>query len=348
VSKPKFQRSSRIALLIGVLLSLVSVGIGLSDHIQFYRSYLLGFLIWFGAPLGALSLLTLFYLTGGRWGEALKPVLEALVGLTPWMALLFIPIVVGLANIFEWAEPSIVASNIKLFHKAAYLNRTAFTLRTLGYFVVWILLGQVFTGKNESRKKSLAGPALVVVVITVSLSSIDWIMSLEPDWYSTIFGLVILAEQGLVALCLSILTLALSSVPIERKTSNDLGGILLTFVMLWAYLSFIPEEVIWFKHRSQGGWQYLAIFFISFQVIAPFYMLLFRAVKNRIAVLAGVAALTLSAYLMNQYWIIAASFTKSHLELHFLDVAEWLAIGGIFMSVFLRNLRHALEVHHEA
>jgi hypothetical protein len=147
-------------------------------------------------------------------------------------------------------------------------------------------------------------------------------------------------------------------VPIERKTSNDLGGILLTFVMLWAYLSFmqylimwsgnIPEEVIWFKHRSQGGWQYLAIFFISFQVIAPFYMLLFRAVKSRIAVLAGVAALTLSAYLMNQYWIIAASFTKTELSVHFLDVAEWLAMGGIFIGVFLRNLRHALEVHHEA
>src|SRR5215472_1711430 len=245
---------------------LVVGGIGvLLQPAQFMPSWLIGVTFCTGLSLGSLALLMTHYLTGGNWGLVTRRIFEAGSRLLPFCALLFIPVAVGAKSLYLWARPEAVAADEILQHKAPYLNLTWFIVRAVIYFAVWIwcatLLnrwssqqdrGEVGVTEYDTRRfRVISGPGLVAYVLLMSLASIDWLMSLDPHWYSTIFGFVIVAGQGLCGLSFSVAVLALlvrrepMSDVVRAGHFHDLGKLMLAFVMLWAYFSFSQFLIIW-------------------------------------------------------------------------------------------------------
>jgi hypothetical protein len=223
------------------------------------------------------------------------------------MALLFIPLLFGLSVLYPWARPEVVAADPLLQQKAAYLNIPFFIVRAAAYFAIWSVLGRLLTtwsleqdrtadGSLTQKLQRLSGPGLLLYGLTVTFSAIDWLMSLEPKWYSTIFGAIFMVSYGLAALAFVIIVSSLvrDEAPLTQVMSadrfHDLGNLLLAFVMLWAYLSFsqflliwsenLVEEIPWYLHRIGGGWEWIATAFIVFQFALPFILLLSRTTKR--------------------------------------------------------------------
>jgi hypothetical protein len=281
---PALERLQQRAMIFGFV-GLLSGAIGaLGNPDQFFRSWLIGFLFCLGVVLGSLGLLMTQHLSGGKWGLVSRRVFEAATRTLPVVALLFIPMLFALPRVFLWARPEAVATDHILQMKAPYLNVRFFILRAVVYFAVWLFCvwllnkwsagqdrGEVaVTPEDTARFRAVSAPGLLLLVLTVTFASVDWIMSLDPHWYSTIFGLLTVTGHGLSALAFAILVLAL--VAPERPLAqwigpaqfHDLGKLLLAFVMLWAYLSFsqfliiwsgnLPEEIPWYLERIRGAW----------------------------------------------------------------------------------------------
>jgi hypothetical protein len=356
----------RKAIVVGAIaLVLCLVGAFVNGE-QFFRSYLTAYLFWLGVPLGCLGILMVHHLVGGTWGFAIQRALEASIRTFPVMALLFVPLLFGLPDLFLWAQPGVVAHDPVLQQKAAYLNIPAFIVRAIVYFTVWIVLGFFLARwSNEQdhttdpaptqRLQTLSGPGLVLYGLTVTFSAIDWLMSLEPRWYSTIFGMLFMVSHGLIALTFIIgVSYFLSRrQPIAGIMApwvfNDLGNLLLAFVMLWAYLSFsqfllvwvenLQHEIPWYLHRMNGGWGVIAVALIVFQFALPFVLLLSRTVKRRAAALYGVA---LGIALMHQielYWFVAPTFHPDGFTIHWTMFLAPIGIGGVWLAAFLFQLK---------
>jgi hypothetical protein len=356
----------RKALVVGAIaLVLCLVGAFVNGE-QFFRSYLTAYLFWLGVPLGCLGILMIHHLVGGTWGFAIQRALEASIRTFPVMALLFVPLLFGLPDLFLWAQPGVVAHDPVLQQKAAYLNIPAFIVRAIIYFTVWIVLGFFLARwSNEQdhttdpapmqRLQTLSGPGLVLYGLTVTFSAIDWLMSLEPRWYSTIFGMLFMVSYGLIALTFII---GVSYFLSRREplagimapwVFNDLGNLLLAFVMLWAYLSFsqfllvwvenLQHEIPWYLHRMNGGWGVIAVALIVFQFALPFVLLLSRTVKRRPATLYAVA---LGIALMHQielYWFVAPTFHPDGFTIHWTMFLAPIGIGGVWLAAFLFQLK---------
>jgi hypothetical protein len=313
-----------------------------------------------------LALLMLHHLVGGRWGFMIQRVLEAAIQTLPLMALLFIPLCFGLLDLYPWARTEVVAADPLLRQKAAYLNIPFFIARTVGYFAVWIVLGRLLvtwslqqdrTADNTLtlRLQRLSGPGLVLYGLTVSFAAIDWMMSLEPKWYSTIFGMIFMVSFGLAALALAILATRFleTEKPLAQVASpdrwHDLGNLLLALVMFWAYLNFsqflliwsenLAEEIPWYSHRIGGGWEWAAIALILFQFGLPFVLLLSRDTKRNSQILAIVAGAILFMHWLDTLWMIAPSFYPAGFHLHWLDIAAPVGIGGLWLAVFIGYLK---------
>ena len=337
---------------------------------QFFHAYLMAYLFWLGIALGSLAIMMLHHLTGGTWGMLIQRVLEAGTRTLPLMVLLFVPLLFGLRDLYSWARPDIVAADTILQHKSAYLNVPFFLLRTGGYFTVWLVIAfclQRFSQQHEAshgrplqpvfqrRLRMLSAPGLGIYALTVTFASIDWVMSLEPHWYSTLYGLLFIVAQVLSALAFAILVIALlatdSSIAsiVTPGRFHDLGNLLLAFVMLWAYLGFsqfliiwsgnLAEEVPWYLHRTQGGWEWMAILLIAFHFALPFVLLLLRVTKRKRRSLARVASVICSMQVVNMFWLVAPALHPSQLSVHWLDVLAPIGIGGLWLAVFIRHLR---------
>jgi len=308
----------------------------------------------------------LHHLVGGRWGFMIQRLLEAGIQTLPLMALLFIPLLFGLSVLYPWARPEVVAADPLLQQKAAYLNIPFFIVRAAAYFAIWIFLGRLLTtwsleqdrtadGSLTQRLQRLSGPGLLLYGLTVTFSAIDWIMSLEPKWYSTIFGTIFMVSYGLAALAYVIIVsyLVRDEAPLTQVMSadrfHDLGNLLLAFVMLWAYLSFsqflliwsenLAEEIPWYLHRIGGGWEWVAIALIVFQFSLPFILLLSRTTKRSSRILSQVALAILFMHWLDVFWMIAPSFYPARFQLHWLDILAPIGIGGLWLAVFLRYLK---------
>lgn len=356
--------AGRVALGVGIVsLGLSSVA-AIHEPQQFLRSYLVGYLYWVSLPLGSLALLMIHHLVAGRWGYAIQRILEAATRTLPIMLVLFLPIAAGLKQLYIWALPGASADHL-LAHKAAYLNPTAFLIRTAIFFAVWILLAVFLsraaakldeTGDLRWRRqlRRLSGPGLLAYVLTTSLAAFDWGMSLDPRWYSTIYGLLFIVGHGLAVLAFSIVVLyrvaerpEMRSVAVPERF-HDLGNLLMAFVMLWAYISFsqlliiwsgnLPEEVHWYLHRLGSGWQALALALLLLHFGVPFVILLSRRVKRRARLVAGVALAILIMRFVDIYWIIVPAFHTDELAVHWLDITVPLGIGGLWLASFLRGL----------
>ncbi len=332
---------------------------------DFFVAYLFGHFFFLGLSLGSLALLMIHHLTAGDWGYAVRRFLESAVGNLPLLVLLFVPIFFGLANLYPWQNRAVVAVDETLRVTRIYLNPPGFVLRTAIVFAVWIIMARqllkwsaeqdVTVSLEPTRKmRTLSGPGLVIYPVTMTFAAVDWLMSMEADWYSTMFPVLICIGQVLSALALVILLLAWAarSSPLgplaSEKNFHKLGNLLLAFTMMWAYLAFgqllviwsgnLPHEISWYLHRISCGWKWIAIFIALFHFFVPFFLLLMRAAKKRRPILARIAACVLAAHIVAVWWTIAPSIYTKHFYVGWLAPAAFLGIGGIYAFAFLKNL----------
>lgn len=363
---PHINRIQQPALIVGILALVVTIaGAFISSQQQFFQSYLLGYLFWVHVALGCFAVVMVHHLVGGAWGFGIRRFLESGAMTLPLMAVLFVPLIFGLGQLYLWAQPDKVAEFELLQHKTPYLNVPFFIGRTVLYFVIWIGLAfllnrwslrQDRTGEPEinNRLKSLSAVGLILYVLTVSFASFDWMMSLEPKWFSSIYGVLFIAGQALVTVALAIILVTWLGrfEPLARWTStaryNDLGNFLLAFVSFWAYIAFsqfliiwsanLPEEVTWYISRTQGGWQWIAIVLILFHFSLPFALLLSRRVKRQTQLLTGIAVFVVFMRLVELFWLVVPAFHAQQIHLHWLDLAAPVGIGGLWIAFFIWQL----------
>ena len=359
-------RVQRAALLVGVLAGIGVVVLGLRDAQQFYRSYLFAYLFWLGLSLGSLAIVMLHHTTGGSWGFAIRRLLEAGMRTLPLMALLFLPFLLAIDRIWPWAVHGAADHDPLLAHKAPYLNVPFFVGRAVFYFACWISLGWIMlrlsakqdrTGDPgpERRARTLAGPGLGLYGLTMSFAAFDWAMSLEPLWFSTIYGAIFIVGQVLSTLAFSIVAAAWlrRRPPFTRFLGaghfHDLGSLMFAFVLLWAYVGFsqyliiwmgnVSEETPWILHRTGHGWQNLAVMLVLFHLAVPFFLLLSRKVKRSTGMLATVAVALILMRFADLYWLIGPAFHREGFALHALDVLTPVALGGLWIAFFVRSLK---------
>jgi hypothetical protein len=335
------------------------------DRERFFQAYLTAYLYVLGPALGSLAIVMLHNLTGGEWGFAIKRLLEAALRTLPLVALLFLPIALGVHRLYEWSHAETVAADPVLQHKAPYLNVPFFLARALLYFCLWagLALFMVRLAERYDRKLSLkalrklkaaSGFGLAAYVLSMSFASFDWAMSLEPHWFSTIYGVHFVVGQALSTLCLAILAAAFLArhEPFARwlapRHFHDLGNLTLAFVLLWAYVSFsqflivwsgnLPEEVPWYLTRTHAAWQGLALVLVVGHFAAPFVVLLVRSSKENARVLARLAAVLLALRFLDAYWLVAPAFGQGAFAPHWLDAVAPLTLGSLWLGLCVRNL----------
>jgi len=355
------ERFQRPALFVGIAaLAACAVG-GFFAPAQFFHSYLFAFLFWAGIALGCMAVAMLHHITGGAWGLPIRRPLESGTRTLPLMALLFLPIVAGARKLYEWADPAAVARDAALQHKSLYLNVPFFFGRAVLYFAAWLAfayflnrwsLQQDATGGRtiDRRLQLLSSAGLVVYGLTVTFASIDWAMSLEPHWFSTMYGVLFIAGQGLSAFAFIVVVLVLLSerAPLSGYVAarhyHDLGKLMLAFVMFWAYVSFsqyliiwagnLPEEIPWYLRRLQGGWGWIAAAILLFHFVLPFLMLLPASANRNPRVLAAVAGLVVFMQLVEIFWLTQPPFAGGHFRLHWMDLLAPIGVGGLWLAVF--------------
>jgi hypothetical protein len=363
----------RRSFLIGVAASVVAVAGFFLNRDQLLRSYLFAYIFWSGVALGCLGILLLHNTVGGKWGLVIRRFCEAGARTLPYMAVLFVPIAAGMPVLYEWTHAD--AQDAVVQSKAAYLNVPFFLARAALYFLVWTLYAwrlsrwsaqQDQTAGEEpvARMRSISAPGLVAFVLTATFAFVDWVMSLEPHWYSTIYGAMFLVGHALTAFALAILLLArMSREPALEETLtpqhfHDLGNLMFAFMVLWAYLSFsqfliiwsgdLPEEIPWYLRRLREGWGAIAVFLVIFHFAVPFLLLLQRNIKRRFDLLWKIAAFMLAVRLVDVYWVVQPAFYGERLLVHWMDFITPIAVGGLWLGMFFRELgRQALVPLHD-
>lgn len=354
------------ALVAGVVaLAVCALGLFVSPP-AFYRAYLVAYLFFLGVALGCSALLMLYHLTGGGWGVVLRRTLESASRTLPLLAILFVPLAFGLRELYLWADPEVVAADPGLQHKSAYLNVPFFLGRAAFYFAVWAAFAFVLNRWSAEQERTndprlprcfqlLSGPGLGLYGLTVTFAAIDWIMSLQPLWWSTIFGVLVGCGQLLSGLAFAVAVLLLLAARpafagvLSPQRLNDLGNLLLAFVMLWAYMSFsqflliwsgnLPEETPWYTRRLGTGWQWVGVILIAFHFALPFALLLSRDVKRNLPTLAAVAVGVLCMRLLDVFWLVVPSVHAEDLRrLVWTDLFAPVGIGGVWLWCFLWQL----------
>lgn len=361
---PQIDSLQRVALGIGGL-GLLATAVGfVTNSDQFYRSWLLAFVFVLGFPLGSLALLMVHHLTGGGWGIVIRRSFEAAARTVPVMALLFVPIAFGLHSLYEWSHAEVVASDAIIAQKVIYLNPQGFLIRAVIYFAIWSFLALALARLSArqdtedvhfSRFENIAGPGLLVYALTLTFASVDWIMSLDPHWFSTLFGLWIMVGQALTALAFTITIAFLVSrdgrmaKAITTDKFHDYGTLLFAFIMLWAYLSYsqflivwsanLPEEIPYYLQRLGGGWSVVTLVVILGHFVLPWTLLLFRPTKRASQRLVAVAAFMLVMRFVDTFWLVAPWVNHGGFGIHWIDVAAVLGMLGLWIGLFCHNLR---------
>jgi hypothetical protein len=361
---PQFDGVRKIALITGIVGLLISIPALIMNPEQFHRSYLLAYMCCLAIPLGCLALVMMHHLTGGGWGFIIRRILEAGTRTIWLMAILYLPMLVGLSRIYGWARPD--AASIPVYQqKHFYLNVPFFMVRSVIYFALWLGLAwflnkwsaqQDEPGNPSAEKKleGISGPGLVLWGIAVTFSAVDLVMSLEPTWFSSIYGMMIMIVYALSAMAFVIFIARklTDREPLVRLATaqrfNDLGNFLLTFVMLWAYLSFsqfliiwsgnMPEEISWYMTRARGSWGALALVLIIFHFAIPFVLLLSRDIKRGPRALSGVAAALVVLTIVDIFWLTVPAFEPNGLRLHWSNFSLLAGFGGLWLWAFFVQL----------
>src|SRR5579871_2219433 len=383
------------SLIVGIIFTIGAIALAFTRPDEFYRGYLLGYMDWLGVALGSMAIVMIRHLTGGGWGTVIRRVLGASMRTLPVLAVLFIPIIIGVLQHrnYPWLMPLDVIQDPHIrehlekhaFIKGAYLNSTGFIIRAIIYIAIWNLLSFLLsmwskqTDKpgapdNTKKFKSVAGPGLILYAFTISFAAIDWVMSLDPSWISTIFGLIILIGELLSAMCFAIVveSILVKYKPMSEMLTPDFvhdhGKWTLTFIMVWAYFSFsqwliiwagnLPNEITFYLKRINGGWGYIAVFLALFHFCVPFVILLSRSFKRNIHKLVWLAVWLMFMRFVDLFWIIEPNFSKTF-TVTVSDIVASIAIGAFWFAYFFRNLGalpllpkydpsadEVIEVHH--
>jgi hypothetical protein len=369
MTPPVVKTIQQRSLIIGLVFSVIAaLGAWLRPE-EFFRAYLLAFMAWLGVTLGSMAILMLRHLTKGAWGMVIRRILGGAMRCVPLMAALFIPLLFGIHKLYIWARPLDAIADKHLREHLeeitkSYLTVNGFIIRAVIYFAIWWALSYFLTKwsaeqdhppmrDNSARFKALSGPGLILYGSTITFAVIDWIMSIDPSWISTIFGLSFLIGQVLSALCFAVVVERIlfnykpMSELLKPEQVHDHGKFMLAFIMVWAYFSFsqwliiwagnLPEEITWYMRRLNGGWGYVGLFLVLFHFAIPFIMLISRPFKRDITRLVWLAAWIMVMRLVDLFWVIEPNFSLTF-HLTWLDVVVPIAMGGLWLAYFFRNL----------
>lgn len=358
---PDVSRYQKLALIVGAVSTVILVIGFFINRAQFFHSYLFAFSFWAGISVGSLALLMLQHMTGGGWGLVIRRVLEAATRTLPLVLILFVPIVLGAHQIYKWTDAHFMSEHHALIEKAKYLNLSFFTVRAAIYFAIWLALAYFLNRWSlmqdktadpqfTKRMRVLSGPGMVLFVFTVTFASIDWFMSLDPEWFSTIYGFIFVASWSLSALAFTIAVMAWLSKhqPMNNVVAqlhfHDLGKLLLALVMLWSYFAFsqflivwsgnLPEEISWYLPRIHGTWGAIALLVVVLHFAFPFLFLLSRSFKRNAGKLVIVAVLILVMRLIDLLWMITPSFSGEHFHISWMDLVAPIGLGGLWLGTF--------------
>jgi hypothetical protein len=387
VQEFQFTKESRfgmVALVLGGVGLAASIAGFFMDREQFFHAYLTAYCFWLAIALGGLFFTMLHHIVSADWSIVLRRITESIMIALPVMAILFIPIAVGLHDLYHWSDEAAVATDKLLQHKAGWLNPTSFFIRAAIYFSIWITLAFLlykasmdmdggYKDEQRARMKAISAPGIFVFALSITFASWDWIMSLDPHWYSTIFGVYFFAGSWWATLAfITQFSLYLRGQNVLDKAItvehyHDLGKLMFGFTVFWTYIGFsqfmliwygnIDEETIFYKHRWENGWEYVSIFLIVGHFAIPFFSLIFRAVKRNLGALKIITLWMLFMQFVDYFWLImpsmgshgatdiahaatahAAEAAHHGIGLSWMHLSTMLGIGGIFLWTFWTRL----------
>jgi len=371
---PIIKTLSQRLLIAGVAISLFAAYFAFTHPAEFYPAYLLAFMDWLGVALGSMAIIMIRHLTGGGWGVVIRRIQGAAMRTLPLLSLLFLPILLAVFQhrMYPWTMPlgAIADPHIRehldkhRFVLDSYLNPSGFLIRAIIYFAIWNLISFLLTKwskegdkpgapDNSNRFKAVSGPGLILYGGTLTFAAIDWVMSLDPSWISTIFGLAILIGEVLSAMCFAVL---IERILVDYKPMSDLlhpdfvhdhGKWMLTFTMVWAYFNFsqwliiwagnLPTEITYYIRRLNGGWGWIGFILVVFHFAIPFALLLSRPFKRDIRKLVWLAVWMLFMRWLDLLWIIEPNFSQT-LRITAADIVVSCAIGCLWMAYFFHSL----------
>ena len=368
MAPPVAEKIQTQSLFIGLVAAVASIGGAFLAPSSFYSAYLIGFMFWLGLSLGCMAILMLHHLVGGAWSIVIRRILESGMMTLPLMFVLFIPIVLHLPRLYFWARPDVLGdpkTDPKILDIAhSYLNFNGILLRYLLYFVIWFGMAYFLNrwsteqdsiaGQSTLRFRAMSSIGLVIYSLTISFAVIDWVMSLQARWISTIYGLLFVAGEALSAFCFVVVieTILGKRKPVSEYLTDtevhDHGKFMLAFVMVWAYFNFsqwliiwagnLPEEIPWYVRRLNGGWETVGLFLVVFHFAIPFALLLSRQLKRKTRTLVRLASWLILMRIVDIFWHIEPS-THSTFHVSWLHFTVIAGIGGLWMAYFFHNLR---------
>jgi hypothetical protein len=363
--------AGRNVLFFAALVSVLACVAGyLQDPTRFFRSYMVAFAFTAAIGLGAFFFVMVQYLTGSAWSVTVRRIMENIMITLPVGALLFIPLAFGLKDVYSWTNADIVSQDHALRAKSGYLTEQFFVIRTYVYFLLWSIW--IFSIYRQSTKQDTersvrqmhiasrwSAPGLFLVVVVGTAASFDWLMSIEPRWYSTIFGLYVLSGGGLAfmaavtLICLGFRRAGILTNSINMEHYHDLGKWMFALTAFYTYIAFsqylliwyanLPEETFWYRNRSQGSWLWIALAMPFIRFIIPFFTLLCRPAKRSLKLLGLAAVWILVVEYVDLYWVVMPAYYKTGPQFHWLDVATLAATVSICGLVFWgRFKRHKM------
>ena len=373
---PKAANIERISGVVGGLGLLLCVAGFFANRAEFFQSYLFAFIYWSGFAFGGLGILLLNNTVGGKWGVTARRFLEAQMRTLPLIFVFALILLLGLKDLYPWTHADLLAHSDVLRGKQPYLNIPFFIIRVIVYFAVWLFWGlrvnrmsdeQDRTGDPtlRERMRAFSAPGLLLFVLTVTFAYIDWIMSADAQFFSTVYGAMILIGDVVQCFALTLLAMILTSRGdrfggrINANILHDLGNMMFAFVIFWTYLSAsqliivwpanLPQELVWYLDRVQGFWKWLALVTALSMFAIPFLALLSQARKRDPQRLIKVAIWLLLARIIDVFWIVAPTFrnasnsslmhTSAGFAIYWTDFAAFFGLGGVWVYVFLGQLR---------
>jgi hypothetical protein len=357
----------RNTLVLAVLISVIACVAGyIIDPVRFHQSYLVAFAYVAATGLGAFFFVMVQYLTGSAWSVTMRRIMENIMITLPVGAILFIPVAFGLKDIYPWMDRAMVLADPVLKQKASFLSENFFILRAYIMFALWSIwiFAIYYQSTKQDKERSVrqmniiarwSAPGLFLVVVVGTLASFDWLMSLEPKWYSTIFGLYILAGGALTfmsfvtLICLGFRRAGILKNSITPEHYHDLGKWIFALTAFYTYMAFsqylliwyanLPEETIWYRHRMEGSWLPISLAMPFIRFLIPFFVLLCRPAKRSLKMVAGIAIWSILVEYVDLYWVVMPTYFKTGPQISWMDFATLAATLSVCALVFWSRFR---------
>lgn len=339
-----------------------------TDQVTFYQSWLLAFAFWWQIAIGCLGISLLHQLVGGAWGRLTRPTFAAGMTTLPLLAILFLPVLAGMKSVFPWMDAEFNEANPLMKEKLFFLNASGFYLRAVIYFCFWCVIALVLnrravrslkeSGSIQSNSlKGFSGASLFHFFLFTTFASFDWMMSLDPLWFSAMYGGLIIVGGAVGAFCVAVIVATKMPPRMGDMEVNghddghhkpllggfpDLGTLLLAFILIWVYFAFsqfliiwsgnLPDEVVWYAQRNEGGWKFISVAIMVLHFGLPFFCLLQREFKEDPKKLAMLAIAMLGVRLLDVAWTMMPSFNREGFAIRWTDPVLVIAIGGVWVA----------------